>query len=155
MKLLVSWLIFPLMLVAQSCQYEGPLDVEQTKKLVAADCATLPVTEFRTYSDLLTVAIDQYDLASVEFLLEQNVTVTPHHLAEAAGVDNYLAMQRLLASGQSADQTFNGMSILHLAIKHSRYEMVKLLVELGADVNTRAARSRIWSSSVDGSVPAS
>jgi ankyrin repeat protein len=133
--LILSLLSAPLLLAAQKCTINTPIDVEQLQRLNKQGCINAPIVEKRTYSDVLMAAIDGDSLDAVSYVLDHHAKITTNHWVEAVS-SNSVEVVKLFLKKEKMPKIINGKwTLLQLAMPKGDYEMIKLLMDAGADAN--------------------
>lgn len=128
-------LFIPLFTFAQSCTFNHPIDAEQIKQLKKKGCMNAPIVEKRTYPDALMAAIDGYSLDAVSYALDHHAKITPRHWVRAVTSDS-VEVVKLFLKKEKMPKIINGKwTLLQLAMPKGDYEMIKLLIDAGADAN--------------------
>lgn len=128
-------LFIPLFALAQSCSFNNPIDVEQLQRLNKQGCINTPIVEKRTYSDALMAAINGDSLDAVSYVLDHHAKITTNHWVEAVS-SNSVEVVKLFLKKEKMPKIINGKwTLLQLAMPKGDYEMIKLLIDAGADAN--------------------
>jgi ankyrin repeat protein len=123
-------------LLAQKCTINAPIDVEQLQRLNKQGCINSPVLEKRTYPDALMAAIQgEGSLDAVSYALDYHAKITDNHWVRAADMGRVEVVKLFLKKKKLPKLVHGKWTLLQLAAPKGDYEMIKLLIDAGADVN--------------------
>lgn len=120
-------------------------DVEEATALMESDADLEILATFRV--DLVGHQIRNNNAPMLDLLLQRRMTPTSTHLLNAIRSDNFAAVDLLLGAGLVPESADQNETPLMTAAAMGNLEIVRRLVEAGADVNRSAGDDDEWTAS--------